>query len=407
MADEIPVQDSDTSQREQTETPFLDFLLLLANHKKFVIGIPAAVGLIAVIVVLLLPTWYTATARIMPPQQSQSNAVAILGQLGGLSGGVASQALGIKNPSDVYIAMLKSRTVGDRLIERLDLRKIYDKDLYYARRELAGRSFISSGRDGIITIEVDDQDPKRAASIANGYIEELQKLTVNLAVSEAGQRRLFFESQLKKAKSDLAASEGDLRSFSEKGGLINPQGQIGLSVAAAAALRGQISAKEIQLSAMRSFATEQNPEMQRVGKELSGLRSELAKMENDVTPGKGNVMVPFGKAPEVGLEYIRRYRDMKYHETLFEVLAKQYEIARIDEAKDATLIQVLDPALPPEYKSKPHRMLIVLMSLFAALVASVFLVWILDVIHRMSNGDAQRAAKIAKLRRLIFPFVKS
>jgi uncharacterized protein involved in exopolysaccharide biosynthesis len=407
MAEEIQIQHSDTLRSEQNETPFLDFLLLLAHHKKFVLGLPAAVGLIAVIVVLLLPKWYTATAKILPPQQGQSNAVAILGQLGALSGGIASQALGLKNPSDIYVAMFKSRTVADRLIERFELKNVYGTDLHYARRELASHSFISAGRDGVITIEVEDQDPKRAANIANGYIEDLHKLTVNLAVSEAGQRRLFFESQLKKAKNDLAASEGDLRSFSEKGGLINPQGQIGLSVAAAAALRGQIAAKEIQLAAMRSFATDQNPDMKRVAQELGGLRTELAKMEKDTTAGKGDVMVPFGKAPEIGLEYIRRFREMKYHETLFEVLAKQYEIARIDEAKDATLIQVLDTALPPEHRTRPHRALLVLMSLFAAVVVSIFLVWLLDSINRMSSNDPKRVAKVNELRRLIFPFRKS
>jgi uncharacterized protein involved in exopolysaccharide biosynthesis len=137
-----------------------------------------------------------------------------------------------------------------------------------------------------------------------------------------------------------------------------------LSIAASAALRAQIAAKEIQLSAMRTFATDSNPDMRRALQELAGLRKELAKIEKDSPSGKGDALVTFGKAPEVGLEYVRKYREMKYYETLYEVLAKQYEIARIDESKDATLIQVLDSAVVPERKSRPKRVLIVLVTVF-------------------------------------------
>src|SRR5258706_7377954 len=204
-----------------------------------------------------------------------------------------------------------------------------------ARRELARNTSIVAGREGIINIEVDDKDPKRAADMATAYVEELRNQTLNLAVGEASQRRLFFEGQLKKARNDLTLAEMELKKFSESAGLMNPQGQLSLTVAAAASLRAQITAKEIQLAAMRSFATESNPDMKRIMQEVLGLRSELAKLEKDPTITKGDVMMPFGKAPGVALEYGRRFRDMKYHETLFEVLARQYEIARIDEAKDA------------------------------------------------------------------------
>jgi uncharacterized protein involved in exopolysaccharide biosynthesis len=318
----------------------------------------------------------------LPPQQSQSNAVAILGQIGALGGG-PSQALGLKNPSDIYVAMLKSRTVADKLIERFSLKDVYGSDfLANARKDLARYSSIGASRDGIITIEFDDKDPKRSAEIANAYIEELRSLTVQLAVSEAGQRRLFFEGQLKKVKNDLVTAELGLRKFTQDSGLVNPQGQIGLSVAAAASLRAQIAAKEIQLSTMRTYATEGNPDLKRTNQELTGLRVELAKLENNANAGKGDVMVPFGKAPEIGLEYIRLYRDVKYYETLFEVLAKQYEIARIDEAKDATLIQVLDAAVRPEQKSKPNRTLVVLFSILGSGIAAILIALALEAVKR-------------------------
>ena len=315
---------------------------------------------------LLMPNWYTATTKILPPQQSQSSAAAMLGQLGALSGG-AGQALGIKNPNDTFVAMLKSRTVADNLIQQFALKGVYDEKLMmYARNELASNSNIASGKDGVITIEVDDKDPKRAADMATAYVEQLRDLTLHLAVGEAGQRRLFFETQLKKSKDDLAKAEVDLKQFQQKTGLIDPRGQAGLTVSAAASLRAQITAREVQLAAMRTFATEQNPQMLRIQEELTSLRSEMARMEKNSSTDKGDVLTPVGKAPEVGLEYIRKYRDVKYYETLVELLARQYEMARIDEARDATVIQVLDKAIPPERKSKPKRSLIVLLTTLMA-----------------------------------------
>jgi len=292
-------------------------------------------------------------------------------------------------------------TVADNLIKRFDLKSVYDEDYFVeARKELAHNSSISSGRDGIITIEVDDKDPKRAAEIANAYVEELRGLTVNLAVSEAGQRRLFFEGQLKRAKNDLTNAEIELKKFAQDSGLVNPQGQIGLSVAAAAALRAQITAKEIQLSAMRIFATDANPDLRRTLQELSGLQIELAKMEKNGSSRKGDVMVPFGKAPEVGLDYLRRYRDLKYFETLYEVLAKQYEIARIDEAKDATLIQVLDTAVEPERRSRPQRTLLVFISFLAATIVAIALAVAREALERTSQ-NSRLAIQMSELKSLL------
>jgi capsule polysaccharide export protein KpsE/RkpR len=161
-----------------------------------------------------------------------------------------------------------------------------------------------------------------------------------------------------------------------------------------------MAAKEIQLSAMRTFATENNPDLKRTLQELSGLRVELARMEKDTHAGKGDVMVPFGKAPEVGLEYIRRYRDMKYFETLFEVLAKQYEIARIDEAKDATVIQVVDAAIPPEKRSSPRRTVLVVLTIFIAAFAAALYVSLMEAFRRVAL-DTTKKSKLDELRRLM------
>lgn len=400
MTTDADTRDEGSAQDGEPSLSLLEISLVVAERKRAVLKFLVASFVASLIVAFALPLRYTAATRLLPPQQSQSTALAMLGQLGPLASGTG-QALGIRNPTDMYVAILRSRTVADKLIDRFDLKKIYNEDLLQdARKELANNSAITGGRDGVIAIEVEDKDPKRAADIANAYVEELRRLTSLLAVTEAGQRRVFFEDQLKKAKNDLIAAETDLKKFSQTSGLINPQSQIGLSVSAAAALRAQIAAKEIQLSAMRTFATNDYPEYRRALQELMGLRAELSKMEQRANVEKGDVMVPFAHAPEVGLEYVRRYRETKYYETLFEAIAKQYEIARIDEAKDAILFQVLDLAVLPEKKSKPKRTLIVALSTFAGLLLGIVVALISEGLRR-SRTDPIRAQRLDLLKRYL------
>src|SRR5258706_1717604 len=244
MTDQDPQEQNTVEPPSDSQTSagftILDVLILLARHTKLIFGLPSLAAVIAVLVSIILPNWYAGTAKILPPRQSQSNAVAILGQLGAVSGG-AGQILGARSASDVYVAMLRSRRVADSLIQKFDLGKVYGKELMVdTRRLLAQNSNISAGREGIITIEVEDKDPKRAADIANGYVESLRGLTLNLAVTEAGQRRLFFENQLKNSKNDLVRAEIDLKQYSEQTGLINPPGQVSLTVNAAGSLRANI-----------------------------------------------------------------------------------------------------------------------------------------------------------------------
>jgi tyrosine-protein kinase Etk/Wzc len=348
----------------------------------------------------LMPNWYTATAKLLPPQQSQSNAVAILGQLGALSGG-ASSALGLKNPSDIFVAMLKSRTVADGIIERFKLKELYDEEyLQDTRKALSKHVDIVAGREGVITLEVDDKSPQRAADMANAYVEELEKLTRRLAVGEAGQRRLFFEQQLKEAKDDLTKSESQLAKFQVDNKILNPQGQAGLAISAAAGLQAQIAAKEVQIASLRSFATQDNPDLHRAQEELGGLRSQLAKVGRTGSRDSGDVLLSMGKAPQEGVEYLRKYRDVKYFETLYELLAKQYEIARIDEAKDATLIQVLDRAVTPERKSKPKRAIVVLLVGLVTLILSTIGAFIYEAFQRSIKNSTQ-TIRLRQLRTYI------
>jgi tyrosine-protein kinase Etk/Wzc len=400
---EKPISDAEFThlvQASQDEISLLDILIVLAKHKKLVVGLPFLAAVITAGVALLMPNWYTATARILPPQQSQSNAVAILGQLGALSGG-AGQSLGLKNPSDIFVAMLKSRTVADNLILKYNLPKVYDEELPTdIRKELKNNTNILVGRDGVIVIEVEDKNPLLARDVANGYVGELELLTRRLAITEAGQRRLFFEQQLKQAKEDLTQAETELAKFQIEKKVLNPQGQASLTISAAAGLQAQIAAKEVQIASLRSFATQENPDLNRAQEELGGLRAQLAKTSRGGSGDIGDVTLSIGKAPQEGVEYLRKFRDVKYYETLFELLAKQYEIAKIDEAKNATLIQVLDNAIKPDKKSGPKRTLIVLFVGFASVLVAIVSALVRESSNRAINNP-NTSNKVRALRALL------
>jgi uncharacterized protein involved in exopolysaccharide biosynthesis len=275
-------------------------------------------------------------------------------------GGSIGSAFGLKNPNDLYVGILKGHTIADHLIQRFDLRALYEQNtLMETRKALQSVTNVSAGRDGLIVIEVDDTDPKRAAEISNAYVEELDKLTQQLAISEAAQRRLFFDRQLKTAREKLAQAEVALRGTQEKTGLIQLDGQAKAIFDIYTEMRARIAAKEVELASLRTFATEQNPDVMRAAQELASLRSEASKLEKARERRRdGDILVPTGNVAEAGVEFGRRVRELKYSETLFELLAKQFEIAKIDEAKDAIIIQVVDRAISPDHKSKPKRFLI-------------------------------------------------
>lgn len=371
---------------QEDEINLLDLLIVLAKHKKLILGLPFAAALLAAAVSLLMPNVYTATARILPPQQGQSTASAMLGQLGALVG-AAGGSLGLKNPNDLYVGMLRSRTVADRLIERHKLQERYaQQTLVETRKALEEASAISAGKDGIIAIEVDDEDPKFAAELANAYVDELQRLNQTLAVTEAAQRRLFFERQLKQTKDSLTQAEVELKKVQQATGVVQLDAQGKAAIEAVAALRAQIAAREVELAAVRTFATEQNPDYQRLIQELAGLRGQLARFERG---GETSALPSAGKLTEAGLDYVRKLREVKYQETVFELLARQFEAAKLDEARNASLIQVLDKAVPPDLKSKPRRALIVLLAALTAGFVAVILAFMRETRERTLQDPEQ------------------
>src|SRR5207249_12058426 len=240
----------------------------------------------------------------------------------------------------------------------------------------------------IITIEFDDEEPKRGADVANAYVDELMKLTKVLAVTEASQRRLFFERQLLQAKDNLTAAEMVARQGLQKGGLAQVDAQGRSMIEVTARLRAQISVKEVQIGSMRTFAAEGNPELQRAQEELEALRRELARIEGSspiAAVGKGEA------SGSSGLDNLGRLRDVKYYEFLYELLAKQYELAKIDEAKDATIVQVMDQAIEPDRKSKPKPLIIVFLSAIAALFVSFIWVMVREAAARAREDPVQNS----------------
>jgi tyrosine-protein kinase Etk/Wzc len=361
--------------RAGEEVSLLDLLIVLAERKRLILWITAAFAIAAVLVALLLPKNYTATVTLLPPQQNSSVSSQLAAQLGSL-GGIVQMAGGggslLKSPNDMYVAMLKSRTVADAMVSRFGLMQEYRKKyLSDAREAFEKRTSVDgSGKDGLIHISVEDHDPNRAAALANGYVDQFRELSKSLAITEAQQRRLFFEDQWKQANQNLAEAEESLKETEQKTGLIQLDSQARALIESAAALRAQIAAKEVQIQGMQTYATGENAQLIEAEQELAGLRAQLAKL-GGTSDNSDSIIVPKGKMTAAGMEYARRLRDVKYYETIFDILARQFELAKLDEAKEGAIIQVVDPAVPPDKKSSPRRGLIVIVTTILGFLAGL------------------------------------
>jgi uncharacterized protein involved in exopolysaccharide biosynthesis len=295
--------------------------------------------------------------------------------------------------------MLASRTIADELIATYGLQKIYQRGtLLETQAYLKRRTSIEVGKDGLIEIAVTDHDPQRASNLANAYIEGLNHLNSSLAISEAAQRRLFFDQQLDTERKALASAEEDLQSTQQKTGLIQINGQAQAIIQSIEELRAELDSREVQLQSLRSFATDQNPKVVRLQSEIGEMRAQLSRMENDQKEqaSPGDIAVPTGNLPKDSLEYTRRLRAVKYHESLFELLSKQ-EAAGIDEARSAPIIQVVDRAIPPDKRSGPPRALIILGLSIAGLMIGAGLAFADFALYRLNRLPHQRQ-KLENLR---------
>ena len=364
------------------EISLLDLLQVIADNLRLLVLGPLAAGLIALAISFAIPPTYTAITKFMPPQQQSTGEAALLKSLGAL-GGLAGSAAGIKNPNDQFIAFLRSNSVADAMIERFKLIERFESKFKQdARKDLEGVTKITSGKDGLISIEVDDKDPAVAAQMANAYVDELGNLLKRMTITEAQQRRAFFDKQVSVTREKLAQAEQALKTSGINNSLLKLNGA---AVGALAQLQAQTTIQEVKLSNMRGYLAESAPEFKQALNELATLRAQLAKAESaSATPNADEA------------DYLGRYREVRYQESLFELYARQFETAKLDESRESVVNQVVDVAEPPERKSKPRKALVALLTSLAAGFALLLFIFI----RKALRSAAQTPGAAEKLDRL-------
>ena len=391
---------------EEDAISLIDLLVVFAKHKKKILLLPLLVGGIVAGYSLTVPEIFTAQTTLIPSDQKQSSAMAMLNQLGPLAGLAGGSGGG--SQTEVLVTMIKSRRILDRIIAKHNLQTQDGEKVTMeaARKSLGGITTTSVGRkDGVMTISVEDESPEKAAKIANDFVRELESLSQELALTEASQRRVFLEKQMTNAFGNLQNAEEGLKSSQEKSGLIQLDAQGKAIIEGIAQLQAQIAAQEVALGALRLSSTEENPEVQRLLAAIKQMGIQLVRMEQGQPSqsATNSVMLSTSNVPAAGLEYLRRLRKLKYAETIHQLLAQQYQMAKVDEARDAPLLQVLDAAIAPEKRTSPKRTQMVLMAVVASGFAMCLLAFLLEA-KRQAEDDPEQAGKMAALRQSLWKF---
>ena len=372
------------------EIHLFDICIVFTRRWRWIAAIALAAVALSIVYCFVAPTEYKSDVVILPVERNSSSSM--MAQMGGLAPMIGAElGVGLKNPTDLYVAMLRTRTVEDAVISRFGLYGRYSSRSWAeARKKLDKHMKISVGaKDNLITISITDTDPRMAAALANGYVEEYQKYSSTLAITEAAQRRVFFEQQLMAAKEKLAQAEDSLKNAERATGVVQIDAQTRSLVEAAATLRAQIVAKEVQVHTMEGYATANNPDMVQANQELDALRDQRAKLDTSSGSTNFDMLVPEGRVPEVQIDYLRHVRDVKYYETISDLLAKQYEAAKLDEVQQAPAMQLIDTAVVPDGRSSPVPWILIplglIMGVFLGCALCVILAlrdrWISDPIH--------------------------
>jgi tyrosine-protein kinase Etk/Wzc len=376
---------------------FIEYLEIILRRKKMILKVTIISSILSVVTVLLLPKTYESTAMILPPQQEQGLMAMMMGQMAGGSSlaGLAGGLLGAATPADMYATVLASDDIKDAIINRFKLMEVYDKKERVAMyKQMEKIVEIKAGKkDGVISITVEDEEPKRAAAIAGAYVDELAKLVAEMGVTGAGVNRTFLEGRLAKAKADLARAEDNLKAFQLRRKAIDVPEQAKASIEGIAMLQAQLVVQETQLAAVRSRFTDTMPETMDLKATIINLKRQIAQMEGK---GSGSSIIPTGSVPQIGQEYVRVMREFKIQETLVELLTKQYELAKLSEAKSVSNIQVIQKPHVPDKKVKPKRILIVLGVTILAFLSSISWAVIRDYLHNMPDNERQRWLRIRK-----------
>ncbi len=405
---EMPLEDSRERQAGR--------LRLLWGRRQFFFRAWAIGLLVSTLVAFLIPASYTATTQLMPPDpQSTSGMAMMLGlaaKSGGGLGGVAGDLLGLKSTGALFIGVLRSQTSQDRLIQQFDLRKVYGTRLVTdARMRLDESTSISEDRkSGIISISVTDHDPKLATALANGYVNQLNSLVAELSTSAAHRERVFLEERLKVANRDLDEASNQLAQFSSKNNMLDVEQEGKAMLDAAGAIAGEMIAAQSELEGLRQIYSDNNSRVRSLNARVAELRKQLEKIggtqangvkgpalstepaaDSAAAQASGQLYPTIKSLPLLGAKYADYYRRAKIQATVYELLTEQYELAKVQEAKEIPSVKVLDPATIPERKSYPSRLLIVFVGTF--LVCAMSVVWVLGAAG-WNEVDTQDPRKI-------------
>jgi tyrosine-protein kinase Etk/Wzc len=375
----------------EEEINLLELLRVVVRNLPLIAKITTVAVILSVVYSLTLKNVYTAKTTLLPPQKDSGGggAVALMAAMGG---GLAGLAGGLGGSADLYLGILKSRSVTDAVIKRLDLSTVLkSKNADSTRAAVQGMVKFQAGKDGIITITADYTDPVKAALLANTFVDELQKMSQQLNLTKASTERSFLDKRLVVAKQDLKRAEDEMKAFQEKYKTIKADSQAAVAIEGIARLQAEVVSKEVQLAALRNSMTDESSEVRTMLAGLTKLKSQLNAMSGS---GGGGVIPSVGSAPSIGVEYIRRLRELKTQEALYEQLTKQFEMAKINEARDSSSIQVLDEAVTPLRKSKPKRSLIVILSMVTAFFCSIFLVFIKEYLAKLSPEDSAMVSEM-------------
>lgn len=378
MNQDLTGVDTRRDHRED-EIDLWDLLIGLGEEKGFILLVTGAFAAIGLAVALLIPPTFTSRTVIMPPQQNQGASAALSASLGALAG-AAGLGGAVKSTDELYVALMRSDAIAFSLSEKFKLKDRYEVEAHDdVKKKLSTIVRIAADKkSSLVSVEADDKDPKFAADLANAYVSELRLLTGRLAITEAQQKRVFFEAQMAKAKDELVKAELAVKQSQERGGLVSVDAQTQSTIGAAAQLRAQVVAKEVQIQAARPYAGPENPELRRMLSELASLKNQLEKLEG----GSGRNRTVDTSASTDSLSNVRIYRDLKYQEAIFGAMFQQFQLARLEESKDAPLIQQVDVARPPERKSKPSRALILILATFAGLTVAILVAFLRRAIHK-------------------------
>lgn len=377
------------------EISLLDVLAIPLKRKRAVLGLPILAAVVAFVVSLLAPNMYTATARLLPPQEPGTGIQGLVSN----GGGTMYSLVGGKSSADVYVGILESRTVADDIIQRFGLKEVYgDSTMADVYRKLADRTRVNvSTKTQIISISVKEHDPVIAAAIANGYVDGLDRINRSMNITEGQRKRIFLEGRLTKVERDLAEAESELKDFQQKYRLVALEEQARTVVEGAARIRAEMISAETELEVLKQFRTDRQNETIMLKTRVAELGRQLAIAEtgsNGNKAGNGDpqgdpFQFSFQNIPELSMQFGRLVREAKVQEKLFELLTSQYELAKIEEAKDMNTIQILDRAVPPDRKSGPKRVMITALTAVSVFILAVLWAFFTEYLSFMKAHEPQ------------------